>query len=156
MFHNDSSVLTKYWAEIWWNPQNKTFQGSRCLGEASSSQESYVALRCPPLTHLAAGFSLALLKKVQNAVYFIPPSTPPRQAHYQYSSIPTCIPSEKQNSKSFHAIKSGNLEKWRFLFLLHADSHRKWRERLVKLPSCFADHKLDRERPPWEWGGSGF
>lgn len=54
----------------------------------------------------------------------------------------------------WEAVKTGNWEKWRFLFLLHPD--RKWYERLGKLLSCYTDHNLNRERPPWEWGNSGF
>lgn len=67
MFHNDLSVLTKYWAKIWWNPKNKTFQevvvfkNRRHLTTAKS-------LRGALSDSAEVAFSFTLLKKVQNYV----------------------------------------------------------------------------------------
>lgn len=53
----------------------------------------------------------------------------------------------------WEAMKTGNLGKWRFLFLFYPASTGSDMRGLLKLP-CYADHNLDRERPPWEWGNS--
>lgn len=140
MFLNDSAVLTKYWAEIWWNPQNKTFQGSHCLWELSSSQDGSMAPWCPiwPTWLLASSFPL--FKKVPNDVWFTPHYKAPRWAQYQHPSMWICISSEKHNSPSFQAtsalleaIKTGNMQKWRFFFLLHPNAHRKGRQRFAQM-----------------------
>lgn len=113
MFHNDSSVLTKYWAEIWWNPQNKTFQGSGCLQDSSAQREK--SPHVPHhLTHLADGLFILLIKESTSLCAVSSSFQNPIQAHYQHSSIHICISGEKQNSKSFQATSAllGSYKNW--------------------------------------------
>lgn len=157
MFHNDSSVLTKYWAEIWWNPQTMTSPGRRRLQEAVSEYKGLPGSpRClPSLTWLMV-FPLALLHSqkpwVLNSTLQNPKISPSPA-----SLKPICISSEKQNAWSFQATSA------------LPGSYKNWQVRDTKIPLfppceftpevtwkvCSAlpsdtNRNLGRQRPPWE------
>lgn len=150
MFHNDSFVLTKYWAEIWWNPQrlSKEIIVSRII--INTAKLLHGALCDSP--GWWSFHSLYLRKyKIMCSLFLIPK---PQDAHYQHSSIRICISSEKQNSKSFQAtsVLLGNHKHWQLGEMkIPLSSPSKLTQEvtrgLLKLP-CYTDHNLDRERPP--------
>lgn len=121
MFHNDSSVFTKYWAEIWWNPQNTTSQGTRRLQEIIIRERELRRPRClRSLTWLMA-FPFALLNSQKSYALNAALQNPER------SPLPAflkhiCISSEKQNSQSFQATSA----------LL--GSYKNWQVRETKIP----------------------
>lgn len=55
----------------------------------------------------------------------------------------------------WEAIKTGNLDSWRFSFSSNPSHTGSDTRAVLELPSCYTDHDPDRERPPWEWGNSG-
>lgn len=139
MFRNDSSVLTKYWAEIWWNPQIRL-----------SKEVAVFRNRCRLKTahHLRGALSdspggrpsHSLYSRKHNSMCRVLPIPKPQDK--PITSIPQYIFAYPVKNKIHHlskllllyweAIKTGNLDRWRFLFLFQPISPGKWHESLAR------------------------
>lgn len=102
MFHNDSSVLTKYWAEF---GETLKIRLSKEVSVFEKRSDLKIAtwlrgtLSDPPGCQPSHSIKESTKWCVKPTSHF----TTPRQAHHQYSATHICISSEKQNSKSFQA-----------------------------------------------------
>lgn len=121
MFHNDSSVLTKYWAEF---GETLKIRLSKEVSVFEKRSDLKIAtwlrgtLSDPP----GCRPSHSIKESTKWCVKPTSHSTTPRQAHHQYSATHICISSEKQNSKSFQATPA------------LPGSHKNWQLGEMKIP----------------------